>query len=110
MGTWVYDLECRVRNLRVVEGKLDNWRERPLDDGTLSVDPVYGDGSRLFAEDQPWSFGSDVAALVAECEPGSAVNLFAEDGLSFVRIARARDGEVRISVREAAHPFEAQPA
>lgn len=115
MGTWVHDLECCVRDLRVSEGKLADlkrrwpdvadWRERPAGCGTLSIDPVYGSGSRLFTEDQPWSFESDAADLVAECEPGSVVDLFVEDDFSFMRIAKAADGSVRTFLRDVANPF-----
>lgn len=118
MGTWVFDLDCCVRNLRVSEEKLaslkrerpdvDDWQEQPSKDGTLSIDPVYGGGTRLFADSQPWSFTDDVVGLVAECEPGSTIDLYVEDNFTFVRITKTQDGGVRTEWRDTMNPFEAR--
>lgn len=118
MGTWVFDLDCCVRDLRVSEEKLanlkrkwpdvDDWQERPSEDGALSIDPVYRDGTRLFTGSQSWSFADDAAGLAAECEPGSTLDLFVEDDFTFVRIAKTQDGQVRTEWRAAVNPFEAQ--
>lgn len=120
MGTWVYDIDCCVRDLRISELKLADmkrgwrdvadWRERPLGDGTASIDPVYADGSRLFTDDQPWSFAQDAAGLVAECEPGSVVDLYCDDDFAFVRIHKTEEGDVSTEWRWVANPFEVQPA
>ena len=120
MGTWVYDIDCCVRDLRVSEEKLArlkrewrdvaDWQERALEDGTVSIDPVYGDGCRLFTDDQPWSFAEDKASLVAECEPGSVVDLYASDDFAFVRIRKTEEGDVDTEWRCAVNPFEVRPA
>lgn len=118
MGTWVFDLDCCVRDLRVSEEKfarlkrkwpdVDEWQERPSEDGTLSIDPVYDDGTQLFTGSQPWSFADDAAKLVAECVPGSTIDLFVEDDFTFVRIAKTQDGEVHTEWSAAVNPFEAR--
>ena len=120
MGTWVYDIDCCVRDLRVSEERLAgmkrrwrdvaDWHERPLGDGTVSIDPVYADGSRLFTEAQPWSFEQDAAELVAECEPGSVIDLYASDDFAFVRIRKTEEGDVDAEWRWAVNPFEVQLA
>lgn len=120
MGTWIYDIDCCVRNLRVSEDRLAgmkrewhdvaDWRERPLDDGTVAIDPVYADGSRPLTDNQPWSFEQDAAELVAECEPGSVIDLYASDDFAFVRIRKTEEGDVTTEWRWAMNPFEAQPA
>lgn len=119
MGTWVFDIDCCVRDLRVSEGRLAgmkrcwrdvaDWRERPLGDGTVAIDPVCADGSRLFTEAQPWSFEQDAAELVAECEPGSVIDLYASDDFAFVRILKTEEGGVATEWRWAVNPFEVQP-
>lgn len=120
MGTWVYDIDCCVRDLRVSEGSLAvmkrswrdvaDWRERPLDDGTVAIDPVCADGSRLFTEAQPWSFEQDAASFVAECEPGSVIDLYASDDFAFVRIRKTEEGDVATEWRWAVNPFEVKRA
>lgn len=120
MGTWVYDIDCCVRDLRVSEERLAvmkrswrdvaDWRERPLGGGTVAIDPVCADGSRLFTEAQPWSFEQDAAELVAECEPSSVIDLYASDDFAFVRIRKTEEGDVTTEWRWAMNPFEAQPA
>lgn len=118
MGTWVFDLDCCVRDLRVSEEKLgglkrqwpdvNDWQEKPSEDGAFSIDPMYGDGTRLFTDSQPWSFADDVARLIAECEPGSVIDLYVEDDFTFVRIAKTQDGGVLTEWRDAVNPFEAR--
>lgn len=118
MGTWVYDIDCCVRDLSVSEDKLadlkrgwrdvTDWRERPLGDGAISIDPVYADGSRLFTDNQPWSFEQDAANIVAECELGSVIDLYSADDFAFVRIRKTNAGEVDVEWRLAVNPFEAQ--
>ena len=120
MGTWVFDIDCCVRDLRVSEGRLAgmkrcwrdvaDWRERPLGDGTVAIDPVCADGSRLFTEAQPWSFEQDAAELVAECEPGSVIDLYASDDFAFVRILKTEEGGVATEWRWAVNPFEVKRA
>ena len=119
MGTWVFDIDCCVRDLRVSEGRLAgmkrcwrdvaDWRERPLGDGTVAIDPVCADGSRLFTEAQPWSFEQDATELVAECEPGSVIDLYASDDFAFGRILKTEEGGVATEWRWAVNPFEVQP-
>lgn len=118
METWVFDLDCCVRDLRVLEEKLanlkrkwpdiDDWQERPSEGETLSIDPVYRDGTPLFTDSQPWSFADEVAGLVDDCEPGSVIDLYVEDSFTFVRITKAQDGGVRTEWRGAVNPFEVQ--
>lgn len=120
MGTWVYDIDCCVWDLRVSEGRIAGmkrewrdvaeWRERPLGDGAVSIDPVYADGSRLFTEAQPWTFEQDAASFVAKCEPGSVIDLYADDDFAFVRIRKTEEGDVATEWRWVANPFAAQPA
>ena len=71
---------------------------------------MYGDGCRLFTDDQPWSFAEDKASLVAECEPGSVVDLYASDDFAFVRIRKTEEGDVDTEWRCAVNPFEVRPA
>lgn len=67
---------------------------------------MYGDGTRLFTDSQPWSVVDDVARLVAECKPGSVIDLYVEDDFTFVRITKTQDGGVRTEWRDAVNPFE----
>lgn len=118
MGTWIYNIDCCVRDLSVPEDKLADlknswsdvadWREHSLGGGDVSIDPVYSDGSRLFTENQPWSFEQDAANLVAECDPGSVIDLYSADDFAFVRIRKTEAGEVDIEWRLAVNPFEEQ--
>lgn len=118
MGTWVFGLDCCVRDLRILEARfaelkrswpdVDEWQEQPSENGALSIDPMYGDGTQLFTGSQPWSFADDAAELVAECVPGSTIDLFVEDDFIFVRIVKTQDGEVHTEWSATVNPFEAQ--